>query len=151
MKIKNYILLVCCVLLTVFCIYLLVDKSNSSARTYDVVNENYARMVGSLERTCARGSLTLSDVSELKTSVDILCGQLRLLYHAEAVRNYTDMAYAYNMYIRFSAYLHENVDVFLGEEAHSASLYDTLDSLYQLLKSEDDVLDAAKLLENVVF
>ena len=143
----KYIFIAVCVLLCAVCIYFLEGKTRSEQKLYDVLSDSFTSVDTTFERICEVQDLSVGDIQELKMTVDCLCGQLQLLYHAEAVEDYLDMAYVYNMFMRLSAYLQETVDAFVRTNSLPSALHEELDSIYDLMRSTGNVMNAAKALE----
>ncbi len=150
-KIWCYVLAALCVLLLLACVYLLNARSKLNETAYDLANDGYASVVSALERACGSEELTMRDVEEIKASVDVLRGELELLYRAGLTKDPYSMGVAYNPFTSFSGYLYEAIDEAYRAGGIPEGLADELRSLYELLRPEQDVLDAARALDGVTF
>ena len=90
-------------------------------------------------------------MEEIKASVDVLRGELELLYRAGLTKDPYSMGVAYNPFTSFSGYLYEAIDEAYRAGGIPEGLADELRSLYELLRPEQDVLDAARALDGVTF
>ncbi len=151
-KIRYHILAISCVLLGLACLYLFSDRVNSargSVTTADeIIQDAYSTVLHSLENACEKeGELTADDLLHLKTSVDLLCGQLKFFLNTEQKYELGDMSFAYRTFLELSASL---IDV-IGAAASTGSLppdlKGELESLYGAIRSEPDVLSAARALD----
>ena len=146
-RVELCILTALCVLLGAGCLYLWTERSGAERKLSDALSDSFVQVDTAFERICEAQEPAVSDVQELKVAVDQLCGQLQLLYHAEAVEDYPDMAYAYNMFMRLSAYLFEAVNATGQTGSLPADLGRELDSIYDLMRAAGNVMNAAKALE----
>ncbi len=141
------ILIALCVLLGAGCLYLWTGQRGVEGKLSDALSDSFVCVDTTFERICGEQEPSVWDMQELKTAVDQLCGQLQLLYHAEAVEDHLDMAYAYNMFMRLSAYLQEAIEASVQAGSPPPALHEELDSIYDLMQSTGNVMNAAKALE----